>query len=69
MSRHSIISIDGNVLLDVLSESGAEPVSFDYAIGASVNVREYCTSLERGENERRTREESMDSHVVLGSNY
>lgn len=55
MSRYSVIPIDGNVLLDVLSESGAGPISFDYAIGVSMNVRECCTSLERDENERRTR--------------
>jgi len=52
---YSVISTDGNILLDALSENGVEPVSFDYAIGASMNVRECCTSLERGENERRTR--------------
>lgn len=47
---------------------GERFVSFDYAIGSSVNVREWLHK--RGENGREENtSESTDSHVVLASNY
>lgn len=59
--RHSVqvsllfLSVDGNILLNVLFENGTEPVSFDYAIGASVNVsvaQAWRGARTRGEHER-----------------